>query len=89
MDSIMHHTDQTLTLVATASFVISFIAGVWCARFGKRAVLPAIVVGALVTVVRAYSPPLSFAAIAAVSVLHVSAGVLTALMIKGFVPKSS
>lgn len=82
MDSIMHYTDGTTTLVATASFVISFIIGVWLgARYGKKTVLPALLVGAVACYLRSVAGPLSVEAIAAVSVLHVAAGALTSLLV--------
>jgi hypothetical protein len=82
MDSILHYTDGTTTLVATASFVITFIVGVWLgARFGKKTVLPALVLGAIAVYLRSTAFPLSVEAIAAVSLLHVAAGALTALLV--------
>lgn len=81
----MHYTDGTLTLVATASFVITFIVGAWLgARFGKKTVLPALLFGAVACYLRSVSAPLSIEAIAAVSVLHVAAGALTALLVARF-----
>lgn len=82
MDTILHYTDGTMTLVATASFVITFIVGVWLgARFGKKTVIPALVLSAIAVYLRSTAFPLSIEAIAAVSLLHVAAGSLTALLV--------
>lgn len=82
MDNIMHYTSPTLTLVATASFVITFIIGVWLgARYGKRVIIPALVVSVVAFYLRSTAFPLSFVAIASVSALHVAAGALTALLV--------
>lgn len=82
MDSILHYTDGTLTLVAVASFVVTFIIGVWLgAKYGKKTVLPAILLGAVAVYVRSVSFPLSFEAIAAVSFLHVASGALLSVII--------
>jgi hypothetical protein len=83
MDSIMHYTDGTLTLVATASFVICFMIGAWIgAKFGRVTIIPALIISAAMFYVRSKFGPLSFEAIGSVSVLHVAAGALTALLVK-------
>ena len=85
MDSILHYTDGTLTLVATASFVITFILGAWLGgrygHHGAKLVIPALLLSAAACYVRSIYPPLSFAAISAVSVLHIAAGALTAMFV--------
>lgn len=83
MDSIMHYTSGPATLVATASFVIAFLVGIWVGgRFGKATIIPAILVSVAVVALRAVSPPLSVAAISAVSILHLTCGCGTALILQ-------
>lgn len=85
MDQIMHYTDPTMTLVATISFVVTFLIGVWLgAKYGKRTIIPALVVSFIAFYLRSSAFPLSFQAIAAVSVLHVACGALTALLVRCF-----
>ncbi|HND69392.1 MAG TPA: hypothetical protein PL112_21480, partial [Candidatus Obscuribacter sp.] len=82
MDSILHYTDPTLTLVATFSFVVCFLLGVWSgARQGGRVILPSLILIAISVYIRSQFPPLSMAAITAVSLMHVGAGALTALLV--------
>lgn len=83
MDNIMHYTDPTMTLVATFSFVITFLLGAWLgACYGKRTVVPALIVSVIAIYMRSTAFPLSVVAIASVSALHVAAGALTALFVR-------
>ncbi len=78
-----HFVDGTLVAVAGAFFAVGYIIGLFAgARFSKATLWPSIVVGIACCLVRAYSPPLGVAAIAAVSVLHVAIGCLTVLILK-------
>jgi hypothetical protein len=79
MDSILHYTHTPTTLVATVAFVVAFLLGVWgYARFGRTTLLPSLVIALVAFGLRAVSPPLSFNAIGAVTVLHLAVGCLTA-----------
>ncbi|MBP9094921.1 hypothetical protein KBI23_28130 [bacterium] len=85
MDNIMHYTDPTMTLVATVSFFVTFLVGIWLgAKFGKLTIFPALVISFIAFYVRSTAFPLSFEAIAAVSALHVAVGALTALIVGYF-----
>ena len=85
MDSIMHYTDGTLTLVAVASFVLAFVVGAWAgAKWKNITLIPAIIVSLAMFYIRSKYPPLSFAAIGSVTVLHIAAGALTARLVARF-----
>ncbi len=77
------HTSPDNILLAGAFFAIGYIVGLYLARkLGMATLLPSIVIGVICCVVRGFSPPLEFAAIASVSVLHVAVGCLTVLILK-------
>lgn len=85
MDTILHYTDPTMTLVAVTAFVVTFVIGAWLgAKYGYRTILPAVALSAIGFYVRSNAFPLSIEAITAVSLLHVGAGALTALLVGKF-----
>lgn len=83
MDAILHVSGGSLTAIAGLWFAVGYIVGLFAgAKLGKVTLWPSIVVGVACCILRAVSPPLGVAAIAAVSVLHVGIGCLTVLILK-------
>jgi len=79
----LHFADQTLTAIAGASFIISYIIGLRLGlKIGLPTLWPAMAVTVIGFVVRAESGPLTIAAIAAISVVHLGIGCLTTLLLK-------
>ncbi|HEY9790285.1 MAG TPA: hypothetical protein V6D22_07800 [Candidatus Obscuribacterales bacterium] len=75
MDSIMQWTDGLTTAVATLSFALSFLLGIWCAaRFGMRTVWWALIAAGAAFFVRLELSALSSISIICMSIVHLSAG---------------
>ncbi|MBX9694508.1 MAG: hypothetical protein K2Z81_19130 [Cyanobacteria bacterium] len=69
--------------LAGACFAIGYIVGIFAGRkLGLATLWPSIIIGVICCLVRGFSAPLEFAAIASVSVLHVAIGCLTILILK-------
>lgn len=83
MDNPLHFADQALTAVAGASFIISYLIGLRLGvKMGLRTLWPAILVTLIGFIVRPASAPLGFAAIAAISAVHLGIGSLTTLLLQ-------
>lgn len=82
MDSVLHTTGGAPVLVAGLCFAVGYIIGLVAGRkIGIATLWPSIIVGLVCCVVRGFSAPLEFSAVAAVSVLHVAIGCLTVLIL--------
>lgn len=89
MDTVLHASGGTATLVAGACFAIAYIFGLWLGRkMDKAALWPAVIVGVICCLVRGYSEPLGVAAIVSVSVLHYVIGYFTILIFRSATPSS-
>lgn len=83
MDSVLHTTGGAPVLVAGLCFAVGYVVGLFAGRkLGLATLWPAIVVGVACCVLRGFSAPLEFTAVAAVSVLHVAIGCLTVLILQ-------
>lgn len=70
-------------LVAGLWFVVGFVVGLFAVRkFGYATLWPSIIAIPVFSLLRGFSPPLEFVAIASVSIVHVAVGCLTVLIIK-------
>lgn len=80
MDTVLHTTASPL--IAGLWFAVGYIIGLYAGRkLGAATLWPSVIVGVLCCLVRGYSAPLEFAAVASVSVLHVAIGCLTILIL--------
>ncbi len=84
----MHFADPTLTLVAAVSFILSYLIGLKVGdKLGVKTLWPSVVVTLVAFFVRAESPPLSIASIAAISVVHFCVACLTVLILRNTAPR--
>lgn len=81
----LHFADQTLTLVAGVSFILSYIVGLVVGRTTRKTGLAVILI-LLCVALRGMSAPLSFHAIYAVSAIHFGIGILTTKILVGTRP---
>lgn len=83
MDSVLHTAGGAPVLVAGLCFAVGYIIGLFAGRkLGFATLWPSIVIGLACCVLRGFSAPLEFTAVAAVSVLHVAIGCLTVLILQ-------
>lgn len=82
----LHIADQTLTLVAGVSFILSYIVGLTIGRFPPVSTYSAVFLILLSVLLRGMSAPLSFHAIFAVSAIHYGIGILTTKILVGTRP---
>lgn len=83
----MHFADPTLTLVAGVSFILSYLVGLKvAAKLGRLTLYPSLLFTLVGFAVRAESPPLSVASIAAISLVHFCVACLTVLILRNTRP---
>lgn len=83
MDTIMQWTGGLVSALATLSFAVTFLVGVWAAaRFGKLTLLPSLLLLAATFYVRLQYPALSGTSIFLMSAFHVAGGCLIGLYLK-------
>jgi hypothetical protein len=86
----LHTAGGAAVLIAGLWFAAGYVVGLFAGRkLGDVTLWPSIVVGVACCLIRGYSEPLEFNAVAAVSVLHVAIGCLTILILKHARPASS
>ena len=79
---LMHTTGGSAVLIAGAWFAVGYVIGIFAARkLGSITLWPSIIIGLASCIVRGFSSPLDFTAVAAVTVLHVAIGCLTVLIL--------
>lgn len=83
MDTVLHATAGASPGVAGLWFILGFVVGLFAVRkFGFATLWPSIIAIPVFSLIRGFSPPLEFVAIASVSIVHVAIGCLTVLILK-------
>jgi hypothetical protein len=82
MNEVLHAAGAS-PLLAAFWFIVGFVVGVFAVRkFGWATLWPCVAALVICSLIRGFSPPLEFLAIASVSVVHVAIGCLTVLILR-------